>query len=111
MVASSVIGVSAGLIRLFFDDSLSPVDDVTRSEVDSAASDAEIGRALRTFLAASVANGRLGTPFDVDGASGAQIADLFGEVLAGREKAEGKLRETRERLELAMHNTDGGLWD
>lgn len=111
MVASSVIGVSAGLIRLFFDDSLSPVDDVTRSEVDSAASDAEIGRALRTFLAESVANGRLGTPFDVDGASGAQIADLFGEVLAGREKAEGKLREIRERLELAMHNTDGGLWD
>ena len=111
MVASSVIGVSAGLIRFFFDDSLSPVDDVTRSEVDPAASDAEIGRALRTFLAASVANGRLGMPLDVEGASSGQIVDLVGKILAGREKAERKLKETRERLELAMHSTEGGLWD
>ena len=69
MVASSVIGVSAGLIRLFFDDSLSPVDDVPRSEVDPAASDAEIGRALRTLLAESVANWLLGFPLSMDSAS------------------------------------------
>ena len=84
---------------------------MTRSEVDPAASDAEIGRALRTFLAESVANGRLGIPLDVGSASSGQIIDLVGEILADRDRAERKLRETRERLELAMHNTDGGLWD
>ena len=82
-----------------------------RSEVDPAASDAEIGRALRVFLAESVATGRLDAPFDIASASSEQLIALVGEILVAREKAERRGREARERLDLAMQNTEGGLWD
>ena len=82
-----------------------------RSEVDPAASDAEIGRALRVFLAESVATGRLDVPFDIVSASSEQLIALVGEILVAREKAERRGREARERLDLAMQNTEGGLWD
>ncbi len=101
----------AGLARLSYLDVAKLIAHVIRSDADPDAPDAEIGRALRAFLAASVADGRLGVPFDLSRASSADILGLLEGLLSGRERAERNVRDTRERLDLAMQNTEGGLWD
>jgi protein-histidine pros-kinase len=103
--------VSAGLARLAYFDAAKLNAHVIRSDADSDVSDAEIGRALRGFLTASIADGRLQVPFDVVHASPADILGLIEGLVTDREKAERNVRETRERLDLAMQNTEGGLWD
>ncbi len=103
--------MSAGLARLSFFDAARLTAHVIRSDADSDASDIEIGRALRGFLTASFADGRLQRPFDAAHASSADILGLIEGLVSDREKAERNVRETRERLDLAMQNTEGGLWD
>ncbi len=82
-----------------------------RPESDPAVSDAELGRALRAFLSAKAAGGALDLPFDPSGASVGQLLAVMDDIVAARERAERKVCESRERLDLAMQNTDGGLWD
>ena len=79
--------------------------------MEPAAADAEIGRALRALLVQEAAGGRLDLGCDVAVAPGEQIVEALSALLAARSRAEDDLRETRERLRLAMQNTEGGLWD
>lgn len=62
-------------------------------------------------MAGMAEHGRCPSAF-ADGAAGpAELIAFVAGQLAEREKTERTLRETRERLELALQNTEGGLWD
>jgi protein-histidine pros-kinase len=84
---------------------------VTSPEADSAASDDTLGRALRDFVAQRIASGSLSATCDPATASPEQMLDILRGVIAARDEAECNVRAFSERLDLAMQNTEGGLWD
>ncbi|WP_374266551.1 response regulator [Zoogloea sp.] len=84
---------------------------MTCPEVDPAPSDAELGRALRAFLADSVAGGRLEIDRAVSALSVPESIDVLRDVLDARDEALRNFKASSERLDLAMQNTEGGLWD
>ena len=84
---------------------------MTPSDADLDIQDAQIGRALRAFLDRGVAEGWLEGSFDAARASAEQCMAALGTLLAAREAAERGLREMCERLDMAMHNIEGGVWD
>ena len=84
---------------------------VIPSDAELDIQDAQIGRALRAFLARGVEEGWLEAPFDAAGTSAEQCVAALGALLGARNAAERGLREMRERLDLAMYNIEGGVWD
>jgi len=85
--------------------------EVTSPEADPAQSDALLGRALRNFITQRVAVGQLSAACDPATASPEQLLDIVRGVIAARDEAECNVRASSERLDLAMQNTEGGLWD
>lgn len=79
-------------------------------DADLDSQDAQIGRAVRAFLASGEVEGLLGTPSG-DAVTAEQFVAALGALLAARDAAERGLHEMRERLDLAMHNIEGGVWD
>jgi len=73
--------------------------------------DADLGRALRDFLLELVAEGGLAGSRDVANASTVELMALVRGLVSARERAERAAAEAGKRLELALQNTDGGLWD
>ena len=74
---------------------------VIPSDAELDIQDAQIGRALRAFLARGVEEGWLEAPFDAAGTSAEQCVSALGALLGARDAAERGLREMRERLDLA----------
>ncbi len=72
--------------------------------------DAQIGRAVRAFLAAGAAERLLGASIP-SGAPAERYVAALEALMVARNVAERGLSEMRERLDLAMHNTEGGVWD
>ncbi|MEN9427388.1 MAG: hypothetical protein RLZZ220_1737, partial [Pseudomonadota bacterium] len=79
-------------------------------DADLDSQDAQIGRAVRAFLASGEAEGVLDTPLG-EVVTAEQCVAALGVLLGARDAAERGLHEMRERLDLAMHNTEGGVWD
>lgn len=108
------MGVSAGLARLlsFFTVHLRFLAaHVNRPELEPMTSDADLGRALRGYLLEQMAAGGLVESPDVSHASTAELMELVRGLVTARERAERAAAETGKRLELALQNTEGGLWD
>lgn len=75
-------------------------------------SDADLGRALRAYLLEQTASGWLAASRDdVFRASPAALMDLVRGIVTERGRVERVAAEARRRLELALQNTEGGLWD
>ena len=79
-------------------------------DADLEFQDAQIGRAVRAFLASGAAEGLQDAPVEAGAPAERYVAALEA-LLAARDVAERGLSEMRERLDLAMHNTEGGVWD
>ena len=79
-------------------------------DADLEFQDAQIGRAVRAFLASGAAEGLQDAPVEAGAPAERYVAALEA-LLAARAVAERGLSEMRERLDLAMHNTEGGVWD
>ena len=58
-----------------------------------------------------VSRGCIETPVSPGDASPAELLDATCALVAAQQRIEQQYRETRERLDLAMQNTDAGLWD
>ena len=83
-----------------------------RPELEPLASDADLGRALRAYLTEQTASGVLAASGgDLSSASVSDLMDLVRGMAAARDQAERMAVESRRRLELALQNTEGGLWD
>ena len=100
---------SPGRTRPAFQDPLLTAH-VIPPDADLDFQDAQIGRAVRAFLASGAAEGLLDTSIEV-GAPAERCVAALEALLAARDVAERGLSEMRERLDLAMHNTEGGVWD
>jgi protein-histidine pros-kinase len=84
---------------------------LTDPAINPSLADAELGQALRAFVAAGVAAGAIGPVGDARHASAGKILEALKEALLSREVAEREAHDARERLGLAMRNTEAGLWD
>ncbi len=82
------------------------------SELEPGTSDTDLGRALRAYLIEQAASGLLAASRDeVACASVTELMGLVRGMDSARDRAERMAAETRRRLELALQNTEGGLWD
>lgn len=84
---------------------------MNRPELESIAADADLGRALRDFLREQSATDGLVEGQGAVHASTVELMAVVRGLVAARERAERTAVETGKRLELALQNTDGGLWD
>jgi len=85
---------------------------VIRPELEPLASDADLGRALRAYLTEQTASGVLAASGgDLSSAPVSDLIDFVRGMAAARDQAERMAVEARRRLELALQNTEGGLWD
>ncbi|MDD3353885.1 PAS domain-containing hybrid sensor histidine kinase/response regulator [Zoogloea sp.] len=84
---------------------------MTRNVVESSLPDAELGRALRALLAARAAEGLPGVPVAPSLASVADWLAVVERLIGERDAALRAVKEERDRLELVMHSTTGGIWD
>jgi hypothetical protein len=85
---------------------------VIRPELEPLASDADLGRALRAYLTEQTASGVLAASGgDLSSAPVSDLIDFVRGMAAARDQAERVAVEARRRLELALQNTEGGLWD
>ncbi|HMW53324.1 MAG TPA: response regulator [Rhodocyclaceae bacterium] len=75
------------------------------------ASSDELVLALRVLLQDLASRGCITMPSAASEANPAELVDGVRALIAAKQRIEHQYHETRERLDLAMQNTDAGLWD